>query len=103
LIAGRSRAEALFKPLHTGFAGWLNHVQGTLGPVFADRPLFVAVASARAACLLAYVHNNPVRAGVVASAARSTWTSHQFYLDARPAPPWLRVEQGLALAGFDTT
>jgi hypothetical protein len=101
--AGRRPSSAVIKPLHTGFARWLNARQSRLGPVFADRHRTLTFEAETAAALLAYIHNNPVRAGVVADPADSGWTSHRAYLGLTAAPPWLDVERGLALCGFSAT
>jgi hypothetical protein len=55
--------------------------------------------------VIEYVHNNPVRAGVVARATESTWTSHRAYVGSIEAPAWLAADEGLGAAGFgcDTT
>jgi hypothetical protein len=55
------------------------------------------------AALVAYIHNNPVRAGVVSDPANSAWTSHRAYLGLATPPTWLDVEQGLRLCGFAAT
>ena len=41
--------------------------------------------------LVRYVHNNPVRAGVVADAADSVWSSHREYLGLEKCPKWLKM------------
>jgi hypothetical protein len=101
--AGQRSSSDLFKPLHAGFAAWLNAIEGRLGPVFADRHRNLTFEGGTAALLLAYIHNNPVRAGVVSDPAESPWTSHRAYLGLAPAPPWLDVQLGLHLCGFDAT
>lgn len=103
MLAGRRPSSALIKPLHAGFAGWLNDRQKRLGPVFADRHRTLTFEAETAAALLAYIHNNPVRAGVVADPADSLWTSHRAYLGLVPPPPWLDVKRGLSLCGFSAT
>jgi hypothetical protein len=42
--------------------------------------------------LIRYVHNNPVRAGVVARASESGWSSHRAYLGLASCPSWLATE-----------
>jgi hypothetical protein len=103
LEAGELPSCSFVKPLHCGFAGWLNRTQGRLGPVFADRHRTLTFVGGTAAPLISYVHNNPVRAGLVRDASKSAWTSHRAYLGVEPAPPWLDVKRGLALAGFSDT
>jgi putative transposase len=101
-LAGEEPSAPLMRGLHGGFAGWLNRRQGRLGPSFADRYQTVVCPAERALELLAYLHNNPVRAGVVRDPAASPWTSHGAYLERR-GPPWLARERGLALCGLDGT
>jgi hypothetical protein len=103
MLAGTRPSSAVIKPLHAGFAGWINAKQRRLGPVFADRHRSLTFDGDTAAALLAYIHNNPVRAGVVTDPADSGWTSHRAYLGLEPAPPWLDVERGLDLCGFSAT
>jgi hypothetical protein len=98
--AGRLPSSAFVKPLHVGFARWLNRSSGRLGPVFADRHRSVTCIGDTAAATVAYVHNNPVRAGVVSDARDSSWTSHRCYVGLESAPPWLDVAQGLRLCGY---
>ena len=95
--AGDDPLEKLVKPLHTGYAGWKNKQIGRLGPVFAGRfksPLVDEEAYLLE--LVRYVHNNPVRAGLVASAEQSRWSSHRAYLGLDPVPAWLNVGEILS-------
>jgi len=102
-IAGTAPFGGLSKALHAGFVGWLNPRRGRLGPLVASRPATHEIAFAGAARLIAYHHNNPVRANVVTSASDSTWTSHQAYVGERSGPEWLDVDAGLELAGFGSS
>lgn len=99
-IAGQRPLRSLFQPTHVRFARWLRSAHGGLGPVFADRPRNVSARGATAAAVIAYVHNNPVRARVVPTAEASDWTSHNMYLGTCAPPPWLDVNKGLEVAGF---
>ena len=100
LLAGTQPSAAIIKPLHVGFAGWLNAAEGRLGPVFSERHRSVTVEGETAAALLAYIHNNPVRAGLVEDPAASSWTSHRAYGGFERAQGWLDVALGLHLSGF---
>jgi hypothetical protein len=102
-MAGLLPSSSFMKPLNSATATWLNRLQERLGPVFADRHRSILFDEEKAARLLAYIHNNPVRAGVVRDPSESSWTSHRAYLGLEPAPPWLDVERGLSLCGFDST
>jgi hypothetical protein len=51
--------------------------------------------------LVRYIHNNPVRGGVVRRAASSPWSSHQAYLGQVEGPEWLRLGYVLQRFGRD--
>lgn len=93
--------ESIYQPLHTWFAGRINRRRERFGPVFAGRPRTLPILGTSAAALLAYVHNNPVRAGVVRRARQSTWTSHRAYAGIDRVPEWLAVGTGLRSSGYD--
>jgi hypothetical protein len=86
--AGSCSSDRLMRSLHAGFAGWLNRSTGRLGPVFADRHRNVECRGRTALAMLAYIHNNPVRAGVVSTARASKWTSHRAYIGIETPPSW---------------
>jgi len=100
-IAGRMPFMSWAHPTNSMFATWMNRRHGKRGPLFAERADDHAYPRDRVGALLAYIHNNPVRARVVKTARNSTWTSHRAYIGTAKAPPWLHVDEGLALAGFD--
>lgn len=108
MIAGQSPMQSWTKRVNSPFANWLNERHDRLGPVFADRGKDYGFVSHRVGGVLAYIHNNPVRAGVVDHARQSTWTSHRSYVGLVRPPSWLGVEEGLRRAGcadgasFDT-
>lgn len=92
--------------MDTGFALWLNILgrrrgEKKRGPVFAGPPKTVNFSDDRAGYLAAYLHNNPVRAGIVRNAADSTWTSHRAYIGLDPVPDFLNVSRGLELSGSE--
>jgi hypothetical protein len=103
LRAGNAPSDSFVRPLHAPFARWLNHRQARIGPVFAGRHRTIVVPDEAAVRLIAYVHNNPVRAGAVSDPADSDWSSHRFYIGEATPPPWLDIEQGLALCGCEST
>jgi hypothetical protein len=107
LVGGITRMESWIKRVHSPFANWMNEKYGRLGPIFADRPAQWLIRPQSEPDLIAYIHNNPVRAGVVSRARESRWTSHRAYLGLTRVPPWLCVEEGLIrswqdAASFDT-
>ena len=99
-LPGVTPLESWAKRVHPPFAQWRNKRHEGLGPIFAGRPTEWSVGESPA-MLIAYIHNNPVRAGVVERATESDWTSHRAYVGGTKAPHWLDVEAGLALCGFE--
>jgi hypothetical protein len=103
-LAGQDEADTFLKPWHAGFATWLNKSQGRFGSVYAGRPSNITFEREETiAILIAYIHNNPVRAGLVKDPVESTWSSHRAYVGEDRPPPWLQVERGLTLCGFSST
>jgi hypothetical protein len=91
---------AFIHRMNLGLAHDLNRLQARSGPVFLQRPTSVIVAGdVQLSALLAYIHNNPVRAGVVSRPQDSDWTSHRAFTGAAPAPSWLAVELALMALG----
>ena len=99
MIAGEQDLEEWAKSVHSNFAQWLNLRHNRIGQVFADRPQTIIVEPANAPALIAYIHNNPVVAGLVNRARDSTWSTHRAVLGLDPPPPWLNIELTLELAG----
>ncbi len=99
VVAGQRPLDRFIRPLHVGFAQWFNRRQNEIGPVFADRFSSITFEDAAAFRLVEYIHNNPVRAHVVARASETDWTSHRAYLGLDPAPDWLDCRLGLSLCG----
>jgi putative transposase len=93
LQLGNDPLERLTKQIHAPFGLWINKQRKGLGTIFADRPKSVLVyAETHGMALLRYIHNNPVRAGVVERASDSDWSSHRAYLGLEACPPWLAME-----------
>lgn len=83
----------LTRKVHAPFGAWVNARRGGLGTVLAERPKSVLVHSDTYGLeLIRYVHNNPVRAGVVSRASESNWSSHCAYLGLAECPPWLATQ-----------
>jgi putative transposase len=104
LVCGEDPLDQWVRPLHSGWAGWVNRagrLRGgrTRGPLIADRPMTVLIPDDRALYLGAYIHNNPVRAKKATMAEESSWTSHRAYLGLELAVPGLDVARGLAFYG----
>lgn len=102
-VTGEEPISPFFASLNTGLAMSLNRRQGRSGPVFAGRFKCIEIDGESAVGLIAYQHNNTVRAGLVDDPADSDWTSHLAYLRQVESPPWLDVSLGLHLCGFSDT
>ncbi|MBA3817659.1 MAG: transposase [Deltaproteobacteria bacterium] len=101
LIAGCERLGTWVTRVHTPFAQWVNTKYDRIGNVFTRGPKDYAVLPVNEGNVTAYIHNNPVRAGVVARARQSSWTSHRAYAGLVEPPSWLHLQEGLARSGFD--
>ncbi len=100
-VAGQLPMSSWTKAANAPFAWWMNKRHGRIGPVFADRSKDYGTIARNEGRLLAYIHNNPVRAGVVTHARHSDWTSHRAIAGLAVAPPWLHADEALKRAGFD--
>ena len=90
LQLGTMPLSSFTRSVHSGWAIWLNRRKKGLGTVMADRPGSTLVHSeSYAKELVRYVHNNPVRAGVVKAASESEWSSHRAYVGLEEIPEWL--------------
>lgn len=99
-VGGARPSESWSRRVNSPFANWYNDLHDRIGPLFASRAKMSVTRTEHVGSLIAYIHNNPVRAGVVRRAARSTWTSHGAYVGLSSAPPWLDCERGLGLTGI---
>ncbi len=100
VLAGRRALARWLRQVHSPFAESVNQVNQRYGPVFVRGPKTYPVANHRVGHLIAYIHNNPVRAGVCDAAIGSAWTSHQAFVGKAPAPSWLNVTRALRTAGL---
>jgi hypothetical protein len=101
VIAGLATLASWAIAANTPFAQYINSKHGRVGPVFTRGPKAYAIRPENEGKLIAYIHKNPVRAGVVPLARDSTWSSHRAYLGSQRVPGWLHVDEGLERAGFD--
>jgi len=98
MVAGRKPLSSWARRANSPFARFLNARHERFGSVFADRPDTWVIRPELEPRLLAYIHNNPVRAGVVPDAKASSWSSHRAYLGLVVGPDWLDIEDGLRRA-----
>lgn len=101
MLAGWMTLESWAKRVHSPFAQWMNERHERIGPMFTRGPKAIAVLPESEANVLAYIHNNPVRAGVVKHASDSTWTSHRAYVGLARPPEWLDVAEGFRRVDID--
>ena len=101
MVAGTQALDTWLRRVHSPFADTMNRAYGRIGSMFVRGPKALPIDPAGVGSVIAYIHNNPVRAKVVERASASTWTSHPGYVGLQRPPRWLRVEQGLVLAGFE--
>ncbi|MBA3454023.1 MAG: transposase [Deltaproteobacteria bacterium] len=100
MVAGEAPMSSWTKAVNSPFASYMNKRHDRLGPLFAGRGKDYGAVPHKEGQLIAYIHNNPVRAGLVRRAAQSDWSSHRAYSGLATAPVWLHVEEGLRRAGF---
>jgi hypothetical protein len=100
LIGGAKPSASWSRRVNPPYANWYNEMHERIGPVFAGRADHWVIRTEHVGSLIAYLHNNPVRAGVVRRAANSSWTSHGMYTGRVASPAWLHVERGLGLSGI---
>jgi hypothetical protein len=99
-VAGERAASSWSRRVNSPFANWYNEVHERTGALFGGRASMWVTRVQNVGALVAYIHNNPVRAGVVRRASESSWTSHRAYIGKADAPPWLHVQRGLGLCGL---
>ncbi len=101
MIAGETAMASWVRGVHAPFVDWMNARHHRIGPMFVRGPKDFAIRPENEGAVIAYIHNNPVRAKVVDRARDSDWTSHRAYAGDVQPPPWLHLDRGLARAGFD--
>lgn len=99
-LAGRDSLASWTRRVNSPFASWMNERVQRIGPVFANSAKDFAIVPAKESSLLAYIHRNPVRAGLVKRASQSNWTSHRAYVGLAKTPSWLHTDEALARIGM---
>lgn len=85
------------------FTRWHNWRQGRTGHLFQGRyKSFLVDADSYLQELVAYIHLNPLRAGLTTKPASYRWSSHRAYFG-KEIIPWLNTEQVLATFAPDLT
>ena len=85
------------------YTRWHNWRHGRTGHLFQGRyKSFLVDADSYLQELVAYIHLNPLRAGLTTKPATYKWSSHRAYLG-KEIIPWLNTEQVLATFASDLT
>ena len=100
VVAGEETLASWLRGAHSRFAEWINTRHERIGAVFVRGPKAFAIRPDGVGTLISYIHQNPVRAGVVSHPAMSDWTSHAAYVGLVQPPSWLDTELGLELSGW---
>jgi REP element-mobilizing transposase RayT len=100
-VAGTDSLDSWIRRVHSPFADTMNRSHERIGAMFVRGPKALPVEPSGVGNVIAYLHNNPVRANIVRAAAKSSWTSHRSYIGVNPAPSWLHVTEGLQRANLD--
>jgi putative transposase len=100
-IAGQMPLDQWLRRVHSPFADTLNRSHNRIGPVFARGPKDGEIAAHDVGHLIAYIHNNPVRAEVCATPRDTDWTSHRAFIGAASVPDWLHVTDALSLSQIE--
>ena len=101
MLAGLDPLHSWIRRVHSPFADSMNRAYDRIGPMFVRGPKALRVPDNAVGSVVAYIHNNPVRAKVVDAAGESSWTSHRAYVGLARVPRWLDVTEGRARMGFD--
>lgn len=84
------------------FTKWINYTQSRTGHLFQGRYKALLIdADAYLLELVRYIHLNPVRAGIVASADEYQWSGHNAYLG-KELLPWFATDYVLSMLSPDT-
>ncbi len=86
--------------LHETYASSVNRRYNRVGHLFQGRFKSVVIeAEKHLAALTRYIHQNPVRAGLVAHAWEYRWSSYRAYIGLEKGPEWLEKEATLERFG----
>lgn len=96
LQVGEKPLSQIMQNLSARYTRWVNWRQGRIGHLFHGRYKAIMIdTDSYLAQLVAYIHMNPVRAGIARKCEEYKWSSHRAYLGAIPVP-WLTTETVLS-------
>jgi len=85
--------------LQSSYTQYFNRRHERVGHLFQGRyKAFLVEEDPYALCLIRYIHENPVKAGVVAKPEEYAWSSDRFYRKGK-GPPWLDCDRILRMLG----
>lgn len=94
---GETPLSRIMQSLSLRYTTWINRRMNRSGHLFQGRYKAVLVdADSYLVELVAYIHLNPLRAGMAADPGDFAWCSHGAYLG-REAVPWLTTDQVLTM------
>ncbi len=83
LLEENEELGTTMKRITVGYVLWHNHNYGRIGHLFQNRYLSEVVETDEYLVTVArYIHQNPVKAGLVDKAVKYKWSSYQQYIDA---------------------
>jgi putative transposase len=92
--------SSAMRHLNASYTQHVDAMHGWDGPVFRGRFRSELVRNeASLPFVLAYIHLNPLRAGLATRLDSDCWTSHRAYLGRDPSPGWLTRDHFLGLFG----
>jgi REP element-mobilizing transposase RayT len=99
LEEGEGRLSRIMHALQSSYTLWFNRRWRRVGHLFQGRfKSFLVDRDEYLVALLRYIHDNPVRAGMVKSAEVYRWSSDRYLRKGR-GPQWLSVDGVLTLLG----
>lgn len=100
LRSRRGRLSAAMRHLQQTWTQLVNRRHGWDGPLFRGRFRSQLIEDdTYLLTVLAYLHLNPVVAGLARDAESARWTSHNAYVGREPTLSWLHTDELLARAG----
>lgn len=96
VVAVPKRANSLAKAFgrtHHDYARWLHIRRRESGHLWQNRFFSCPMDEAYCWATLAYIERNPVRAGLVARAEDSPWSSAAMHLGCGRSAPWLELDR----------
>lgn len=96
---GKAPLSRIMACLQSSYTQYFNRHYGRVGHLFQGRyKAFLVEKDRYALALLRYIHENPVKAGVAATAQAYRWSSDRDYRRGR-GPEWLDVDRLLPMLG----